>query len=226
MKTSKDGYITFNQEAHEYHDIYGNQYQSVTTALKKFFPFESQEVAEKVSTIPSSIYFGQDVDSILEQWGESAPCGTGLHEACEKWINTGEVAAGEHEHGCNEFAKFFETLCGREKLLSEQIVYDERIMIAGTLDILQDEGDGYGLWDIKTSRVIEQMKLMQYSMQLELYRRFAERNLGCPVRTRGIVWFEGYFRNKQSGFRILRTIDCHREVNALIENRKIEIESK
>jgi len=223
MKTSDDGHITFYPETHEYFDAFGNKFQSVTTALKKFFPFEDREIAERVREMPGSIYFGQDVDKILSTWEATAPCGTGLHGACERWITTGEIIEDEHRAGAQNFAEFMSGLCPRSELHSESIVYDARIKIAGTLDILQETEEGLALWDIKTSRKIDDMKLLKFSMQLELYRRFSERNYGCRVRTRGIVWFEGYFRNPSARPRIIDPIECRREVDALIEHRRKEI---
>jgi hypothetical protein len=222
MKTSKDGHIAFYPETHEYFDIYGTKFKSVTTVLKKFFPFEAREISEEVRQIPSSIYFGRDAQDIRAEWVRTAPVGTALHEACEEWINTGSFPDDERRPGVQNFADFFGPT-RRESLQSELVVYDAGLQMAGMLDILEDAGEFLDLWDIKTSRKIDDMKLLQYSMQLELYRRFAERNFGRPVRTRGIVWFEGYFRNPEAFPRFLKPIECQREVNALIESRKKEI---
>jgi len=223
MKKSDDGKITFYPDTHEYFDSRGNKFLSVTTALKRFFPFADQEIAERVSQTPSSIYFGQKIETILATWEATAPCGTGLHGACERWIKTGEIAKGEHENGAMNFAKFMKSLCPRQDLRSELVVYDIESRLAGTLDLFQDAGDLFYLWDIKTSRKIDDMKLLQYSMQLELYRRLAQQNYGKPVCIRGILWFEGYFKNKEARLKILDTVPCDQEVDALLERRKKEL---
>jgi len=222
MKTSPDKHVAFYPETHEYFDFYGNKFISVTTLLKRYFPFEAREISEEVRGIPSSIYFGREAQDIRAEWGQTAICGTGLHAACERWVNTGETAEDAYAQGVSNFSEYFYGI-DRKDLQAEVIIYDERLHIAGTLDLLQDVGPLSLLWDIKTCRRMDELKLFHFSMQLELYRRFAQQNYGKPVCIRGILWFEGYFKNKEARLKILDTVPCDQEVDALLERRKKEL---
>ena len=221
MKTSNDGYISFYPDNHKYRDSSGKEYLSVTTALKRFFPFDQKSIAEKVSNDPSSIYYGRNANTIVSQWDKTSPCGTALHSACERWITTGVIEDGEHREGARNFAEFFDNK--RRTLKSEKIVYDKNLMIAGTLDCLEATEVGYDLWDIKSCRKIDTTKLLEFSMQIELYRRFAESNTGTQVCTRGIIWFENYFTNRNVLPCFIQTLECSKEVNDLIHQRKTEL---
>lgn len=223
MKTSDDGYVGFVPETHQYFDTDGREYRSATTELGRRFPFDADAVAKKVSDDPRSIFFGMSVESIKAKWAATGPEGTELHESIEHWINTGEILKNGHEYSVGRFAESAKSRFCSSKLRSEIILYDSRLLLAGTADLLEFRKDVIAVWDIKTSRRIDQHKLLKYSMQLELYRIWAEQIYDKPAIVEGIVWFRNYIENRRCDPVILRPMRCVEDIEALEEERRDEL---
>jgi hypothetical protein len=228
-KYSPDGQVYFVEATHQYFDRDNNEYCSATRMIGKMFPFDAREIAVKVSEMEHSVFFGLPVDEILSRWADTAPIGTALHAGCEHWINTGEIH-GEHRDGVAAFARGAEKL-GRENLRSEVILYDRELRLAGTADILEFGGnrapnvwpETCRIWDIKTSRKIDPHKLLKYSVQLELYRRWAEYLVCSRATVGGLVWFENYVENRAVKPKMVKPVECTREIDALIKMRNEEL---
>jgi hypothetical protein len=228
-KYSPDGEVYFVEETHQYFDRHGNEYCSATKMIGKMFPFNARETAEKVSEMEHSVFFGLPVDEILKRWADTAPIGTALHAGCEHWINTGEIQ-GDHRAGVEAFAKGALKL-GRENLRAEVILYDRELRLAGTADILEFGGEHVEnrwpetcrIWDIKTSRKMDQHKLLKYSIQLELYRRWAEGKICSSASVGGLVWFENYVSNRMVHPKTVKPIGCSLEIAELVKMRIEEL---
>ncbi len=138
---------------HEYHDIYGNKYTSVTTVIKKYFePFNADNVISKMmasNNWPKSIYYGLTAEQIKNQWRSKAELGTKLHSDIELYLKRKILPKNDIE-----FLYFLEyyrdKLCKYSLVASELIVHDSKRLIAGTLDALFVDNEGnYHLYDWK-----------------------------------------------------------------------------
>lgn len=155
-KNERDKRITFDPVEHRYF-IDGNPDTiSVTQLIDKFFPeFDSQYWAP--------IKAGQrgiSTDAILAEWEakrvNSANKGTALHEAIELFYND-----NEHNSNTPEFKHFlsfkqkFNTMIPHR---SEWRIFDEDLLIAGTIDMVYEkQDDSLYMFDWKRSeKVIRQ----------------------------------------------------------------------
>ena len=88
MNTILDNKITLDRGTHRY-SLLDNPdivFTSVTTFLDYFFEgFDGEKVAKKlIANVPK--YKGRTVESLLEEWDESARYGTMVHDEIENWI--------------------------------------------------------------------------------------------------------------------------------------------
>ena len=160
MNTILDNKITLDRETHRY-SLLDNPdiiFTSVTTYLDYFFEgFDGEKVAKKlIANVPK--YKGRTVESLLEEWDESARYGTMVHDEIENWIkNRAEPKDLKSINGKNWLQKY-QTKSGIE-FLSEVIIYSKELKIAGTIDILaKDNNTGeYIIIDWKTSKKINKV---------------------------------------------------------------------
>jgi len=213
--------VTFYPENHQYFDENMIEYKSITTLLGEQKPFNSIEIAEKVSKISSSRYFGMSVDRILEFWDNSAELGTVVHEAIEEYINDSIWPSDET---LTPLVEQFSKLRFRGELLSETLVWDESTRLAGTVDIMEVLQDRIMLYDIKTSRAINEDKLGTYSLQLELYRRLVEKQFNKPTQVVAIIWFENFvMKRSKTKMKIVQPLHLPDVVDDILAKRKLEI---
>ena len=209
--------VTLHKETHQYFDELGQRYVSVSSLLKKLFPFDALEVATKVSAMPSSKYFGRTTDDIIAEWNGRRNIGTELHEAIEAAI-LGKDCKPE----LRRFTRAFKAGNWRGPLKSEVVLHDPELFIAGTTDLIEERPAEDVIWDIKTCRKIDEEKLLQYSAQITLYARFNQGLTGRPTRPGGILFYQN-FPECQPKPMILRPINCEAIVSRILADRRAEL---
>lgn len=188
--------ITFEEKTHKYWSIIDNKeirYVSGTTFVHKFIPeFDEQRVSAMVAKKR-----GVSQQEILDEWhqkrDESCYFGTKVHETAED-VLTGRPFRNTPQNAKEEIvfnrAKAFATKFKNELdiLGVEQIVFDHRLKLAGTIDLLaRSKKDGSILvLDWKTNSEIKRendfekclspinhldnCNFWHYALQLSLYQ--------------------------------------------------------
>jgi ATP-dependent exoDNAse (exonuclease V) beta subunit len=193
--------VTFDDKNHKYFDNLGREYISVTRLIHSERPeFDALEIAKKVTRIQGSKYYQMSVHEVVQKWANSAPLGTSLHGKVEQYINEKVITEDKLFRPCVEqFAKLKFT----GKLMSEKLVFDEDLLLAGTVDLLEDTGDDpLYLYDIKSSTSnkngeMAKEKLDDYTLQLNLYKMLVEKRFGRPCKIIGILWFKDFADMKE-----------------------------
>lgn len=213
--------LYLNPESHTYYDDQNNIYTSVTTYLGELFPFDQNKIIKEITNNPKSKYYKQSKQQILEHWQERAALGTALHKACEDYIKVKKMPdTPEFVPLVKQFAK----LAFNGRLYSEYIVGDKDYLLAGTIDILEEEPNKIWIWDIKTNTNLDEDKLMKYSIQLELYRVFTSKTRDKPTQVGGIIYFEDlYFKKEKTRLKVLPVLNVKHVVQEILEERKEKI---
>ena len=191
MNINSEIKITFNEKEHRYFDQFKREYTSVTTFIGKQFPFDADEVIAKIQTYPQSKYYKMPAEEIKALWENTAVQGNRVHNACEDFLKEGKFPK---DSDLQPLVHQFSKLKFKGEVLSEYIVFDERYLLAGMADIIEVCDDVIYVSDIKTSNKIEDDKLFQYSIQLELYRRFCQRLFNKKAVSLGIFHFENFVK--------------------------------
>jgi len=213
--------ITLDPTNHTYKDNFGREYISVTTLIAKHYPFDEKKIAAECIQRKSSKYYGKTVEQVLEMWKETSVKGTTLHNAVEKFIKEKKIECDPLDRPLIEQ---FSKLRFTGSLSSETVIGDVGLLIAGTIDILEDTGKKLWVWDIKTSNTIDYDKHLKYSVQLELYKKFAEEWFKKPVQIGGIIWFERYRELKdKTKIRALRPYKVDDLVYHMLAQRRKEL---
>lgn len=214
--------ITFEPEAHKYFDQNGVEYTSVTTFLGQLSIFDSKAIAEKVSKIKSSRYYGMSVERILAFWDASADHGTVVHNAIEDYI---KHDIWPSDPSLVPLVEQFSRLRFKGELLSETLVWDEEYLLAGTADILEVTDKYIYVWDIKTSNKLSDDKLTKFSFQLELYKRMVEKRFNKKAIVTGILWFEDYvMKRSKTKLKVVRPLMVEGVVDDILRDRKLAIQ--
>lgn len=225
--------INFDPKEHRYTDEQGQEYISVSKLLEEEFPFDSEAIANKVRKYPRSKYFGMPKKEILAEWQRAADIGTELHGAIELWIKEGK----EPLDPCLwKMVGKFSSINFRGKLSAEVRVWHTPLQIAGTVDVLEKLSHHtfrgppdftYKVWDIKTSKRMNEANLRKYSAQIEIYRRLVEKTFHAPVGIGGILWYAQYAEKREDTE--LHTVipePCEEFVDKLFTNRLEQISGR
>jgi hypothetical protein len=214
--------IKFDEKNHKYYNDRNEEYISVTTFLGEQFPFDFHAITERLISNPNSEYYKMTKADIAKKWNQSAVQGTKLHNAVEKYIKEGVEEAEDPVH--KHCVSMFKRLKFRGKILSETLVWDDDLRIAGTCDILEDCGDHFWLYDIKTSSSINKDKKVKFSYQLEIYKRLIEKMFNKKVHTGAIIWFEDYIeKGTDTKLKMIKPIECSKVVDELLIKRKMQL---
>lgn len=141
----RDARLSFDPEEHRYF-INGNPDTiSVTELIERAFPiFDAPAVAAKVAAKPTSPYFGRPVAEIVAEWkanGDRAAAeGQDLHERIEAHLNGRPVT--REDPAFQFFLRFLDDHPELQPLRTEWRIYDEALMVAGTVDALFRRDDG------------------------------------------------------------------------------------
>jgi len=210
-KHPRDERITFDEIPHKYYiDGSTDGYISATTLIHEFFDkFNPDEIIEKMMSSPNwpnSKYFGMTKEDIKAQWEnngkEVSEAGTQMHLDIEHFYNDIEVEnqSKEFEH----FLKFYNLHQNLKAFRTEWMIFDERLKLAGSIDMLFKDDDGnYHIYDWKRSKGIKKENKFQkglyplshlddcnfyhYSLQLNLYRKLLKLNYGIEIKSMCLV---------------------------------------
>jgi ATP-dependent exoDNAse (exonuclease V) beta subunit len=166
------GKVTFYEGPHTYENENGDRYLSTTQLLDKFKEkFNAREVAEKVTKMPKSKYFGRKVEDVIKEWegkGHDARVrGTAFHKGKEDNHNQ---EASEHQE-----LKKQEVFVPNPKMIipventgvmtdykdlpdgvySELILWSHRWRLAGIADKVIIDGEFFDIEDYKTNKSID-----------------------------------------------------------------------
>lgn len=199
-KYFEDG-LTFVDESHTY-TYAGKELMSVTTFLKDYFSFESEEVAAKLALSKWGRY--KDIDcpkEILQMWQDKADLGTSVHKFAEDYLN-GEFVSIE----CPEMVAIYKYLqkLDYDEVICEQRIFDETLGLAGTVDLLIKIKGRWYIYDFKTDREIRQegykgemcpgilcgfpkCNFTKYCFQLGIYNYILETKYDVPIYGRKIL---------------------------------------
>lgn len=139
-KDSRDNRIKFDPVEHRYF-IDGNPDTiSVTQLIDKFFPEFDAPYWAPIKAAQRGI----STDDILAEWEakriDSANKGTALHEAIENYYNN-----KNHDSNTKEFRHFLsfkQRFSGMKPFRSEWRIFDEDLLVAGTIDMVYIKEDG------------------------------------------------------------------------------------
>lgn len=192
----RDQRIVFFPEAHRY-EVEGEEFQSVTTVIKRFFPeFNADSALDKMGK--NHPLYGLPREEIKARWArerdDASASGTEMHRQIEDFLNTGAI--GDHP----DFKVFHDTYTRTrrgEPYRTEWIIFDEETGIAGTIDYLYRRGDQFGMTDWKRSKKISRenrwerplppishlqaCNFDQYALQQNIYRLILKKNYGICV---------------------------------------------
>lgn len=175
--------------------------RSCTGFIENFFePFNAFKIATKlVNNFPK--YAHRTVDSLIEEWDDAKNAGTAVHmELSDYLLRDQQVHSQKAKQGINWF-KASGARTG-ENYLSEVVVFDKSLGLAGTIDLVLIDPDDNTctIVDWKTNKEIKQHSFrgkvgtkppsrglmdcnyIHYSLQLSLYKYLLERSCGVKVK--------------------------------------------
>ena len=212
-------HIVYNDEFHTYTNIKTNEkYKSVTTFIGSLKEKFEPTVSNTASTMKR---LGMTYEEVLKHWSdinlESTIRGSKIHWFAECYLR-GEIDTVEkyielnftelentYQKDLEEIKTFIDTFKLRDKTLYvEDILWCDKLRLAGQSDLVIDNGDSISIMDWKTNqKTFEKMiksyskyKYMfdlpacsfnDYAIQLVIYGIFAERYYKKPVRKHTIV---------------------------------------
>lgn len=206
MKTKK---IKFYPKSHRY-KIGRKELISVTTFISQFFkPFNAKEIARKLAKFPVNRANKRGVRFWLKEWKEAGEHGTRVHQYLQDWIegkDTNITDSRDLSKTANGISWMVMNFNSEEytRLRTEEIVYDEKLGVAGTIDLIKvNDDNSITLIDWKTNKKIDQKgytgekakepvnhlvdcNFWKYTLQLSLYAYILERQ-GYPIKDLKIV---------------------------------------
>lgn len=217
---ARDKRIRFYPEPHIY-EIDGVTAQSVSTIVSRFFPEFDVFHWSRVKAIERIQQEGGELTEeniqkvateIAQEWKNRADAasraGTFLHEQIEKFYLQRPY---EQPEEFPLFQQFVEAHGNLEPFRTEWRVFDERKSIAGTIDLIVKNGDGFDLYDWKRSKKIinpingatitrndyqrgigelkhlDDTSFNRYSIQQNIYRTILETRYGLTVNQMYLV---------------------------------------
>ena len=142
------------------------EYTPVSTWLKQYIPeFERESISTAIANRD-----GRKQDEVLAQWdmkGEySRNWGNAVHGAIEYWVKYGEMPSNPILESV--ILSLGDVLGKDNKLISERMVWSNKELVAGTIDLIEVVGDKeVKIHDIKTTGDL-------YKMHGKLLDKFGE----------------------------------------------------
>lgn len=199
--------LKFNVKKHEYR-IGGKKALSVTQLVGSLFkPFDARGLARKLASFSWAKAQKKGVRYWLGEWKKAADYGTLIHEGLEDFIN--KVPNSIDEPKYHQGVNYLNSLGDGVELKSEFKVFDEDSLLAGTIDLLEINGDEVVITDWKTNKKmtdkpyeegdvglespvshLTNCKVNHYYLQLLIYSYILEKNYGYKVVGLQLVWLQ------------------------------------
>ena len=194
--------ISFDKTNHEY-SMDGERYQNVSSIVNKYIPpFPKGLIAAKIAKRD-----GITEEEVLEQWDMkrevSTLYGEAIHLGVELYIKYGELPKSTH---IKEAVEAVAKVIDRKRTVTEMIVKDDELKIAGRTDILEKLGNNQVILDdIKTNYDLTDGKgymlppfdklknnnLNKYRLQQSVYKFLLERRGLTVTKMRLFHWNTG-----------------------------------
>lgn len=233
--------IVFTEEDHRYASVIDGRervYVSVTQFIHRFFPeFDPDgKIAERCA-----IKSGRTVEEVRAEWDRNCQTacalGTKIHETCEDTLlgrDLRNVAENDNERQlmASAVAMAEKIRANMDIVGIEQIVFDERLGLAGTVDLLARSKKDGALWilDHKTNRSIDtenpfghyaldpihhvpDLNYYHYALQLNLYDRLM-REAGYCTRAEPIK--KAILHIQTGGYKTYVLPDMQSEIDSLL----------
>jgi very-short-patch-repair endonuclease len=177
----RDKRIYFEVNEHRYLIDNNPDTISVSQLIDRFFPeFDSLSAASNLNV--NHEYYGMDVHDIVTIWKENglekANLGTVLHTEIENYYNKKEFKESTTEF--IYFKNFINRYPTMNPFRTEWRIFDEDLMIAGTIDMVYKKENGeYYMFDWKRSeKVVDNSGNKKLSDPSHQYTKFASGELG------------------------------------------------
>lgn len=179
--------VVLDHEKHVYtNTTNGDVYTSVTNFISQFKkPFDKDFWSKKVAQRE-----GVDQSVILDTWNNLTKTaqgkGTAIHLVMERFIKERYVESGFEELTDSFYKKTSHIINNTSSVLSEQLLYSHEHKLAGTADLIVDNGDVFHILDFKTNKkfnfiskyneyffepvdYLQQCEFNTYTIQLSIY---------------------------------------------------------
>lgn len=201
LEHNKKNNLVFYEKEHKYTIDDGIELRSVTTLLKKCFPFDAQKISKKVSEIR-----GVPQQELLDDWNETATNGSLIHSLAEKYC-LGHKLKPEELEKIKHVIRFLEENKHFKILSVELPIFNRKHKVAGTIDLFTQntaDGDKLYLLDYKTCRKdinkkedfqkalpplqeFPHNKFYNYSCQLSVYAHILKEEYGIEIYNNYLV---------------------------------------
>ena len=196
LKEHENNRLTFDTKLKQINFLDKRVYKR---AENKYYP----SVTTILQYMPKNKYFetwlkdvGHNSDIIMRKAGKE---GTQVHEAAEKLV-VGETVEWQDDFGkakyselvwnmILKFADFWKS-CEPELISTEDFVYSDKFLYAGTADLVVKMNGETWLLDIKTSNSLHK----SYDLQLAAYAKAIEEIKGIKIDRTGIIWLKASTR--------------------------------
>lgn len=193
--------------SHTYSDEIGREYKSVTRFINQFVPqFDFEQKSKNYAA-----KYGMNVEDVREKWTkknkDSTDFGTRIHTLIENSINKKSVDFGPFSKLVTLITdELVEQFTG--KFVTESVIYDPINLIAGTSDLIVDNGDSFSVVDFKTNKQIKytndfddkfllkpishlpNSEYFKYSLQLSFYAFFYNNLTGKKIDRLCFYWLK------------------------------------
>ena len=199
--------ITLEPTSHTYSDELGQEYKSVTRFINQFVPHFDFEQKSKAYASK----YGMNVEEVRENWTNknksSTDFGTKIHSLIESALNKKTIEPGNFFNPVKDIVdELFKLFQG--DFITESVIYDLSHKIAGTSDLIVDEGSKFSIVDFKTNKQIKYTndfehkyllkpvshlpngEYFKYSLQLSFYAYFYQNITGKDVNRLCFYWLK------------------------------------
>lgn len=197
--------MVFDSEEHTYIRK-GIYYTSVTDVIDNFCKdFKKDRISKAIARKEN-----RSQEEVLEEWDLkreiSTSWGDAFHKSAELWI---KYKQKPNQELLQDFIDKLDKEIKRDRCMTEEIVYNDRLAIAGTIDVVEMLSEGergsykgdVRLIDIKTNNgfdksynnllkpfnKLKDTKLNRYRMQLTVYKELLERLKEVKVKDMEIL---------------------------------------
>lgn len=240
-----DSRIKFEDEGHLYFldNVPPSKIASVTTIIGRHFePFNYLQISNAIcrskrwNTDETYPYYKLTLDEVVKkmQSGEAAKAGTQMHETIEQYYLGNEIDINSVELGY--FMDFVKDYSHLVPVRTEWMIFDERALIAGSIDMLyfNNNTNKFTIVDWKRAKSIAKSKRTscespldkyfncnfdKYSIQLNLYAYLLGMNYGIEVSELLIV----QLHPTKKSYKVYESILNPGISHTLIQNRMNEV---